>query len=33
LGSKEKGRSGVIVVINSCVLKSKQVGRVLAGWV
>jgi hypothetical protein len=33
LGSDEKGRSGVIVVISSCVLESKQVGRVLAGWV
>jgi hypothetical protein len=33
LGSEEKGRSGVIIVIGSCVLESKQVGRVLAGWV
>jgi hypothetical protein len=31
LGSEEKGRSGVIVVISRCVLESKQVGRVLAG--
>jgi hypothetical protein len=28
LGSGQKGRSGVIVVMNSCVLESKQVGRV-----
>jgi hypothetical protein len=31
LGSEEKGRSGVIVVISSCVLEGKQIGRVLAG--
>jgi hypothetical protein len=33
LGSEEKGRSGVTVVTASCVLESKQVGLVLAGWV
>jgi hypothetical protein len=33
LGSEEAGRSGVTVVMSSYVLGSKQVGRVLAGWV